>query len=106
MLITITYIEIKPVLVLQVFKASRVNSTPNMRKLPNKHCKSEQREIADAVIRTGLVAILFVLSSTQHSVTLLMFLKQYNKMMLFPALWKTKPLIQLISKLSKISYKV
>jgi hypothetical protein len=66
MLITITYIQPKPVLVLQVFKASRLNDTPNMRKLPNKHCKSEQKEIADAVIRTSLVAILFMLSSTQH----------------------------------------
>jgi len=43
-----------------------VNHTPNMRELPNTYCKSEQRELADAVIRTELVATLFVLSSTQH----------------------------------------
>jgi hypothetical protein len=94
------------VLLLQVFKASPVNNTPNMRELPNKHCKSEQRKIAEAVIRTGLVVILFVLSSTQRFLTLLMFLKHWNKMMLFTALWKTKPHIQFILKLNNISYKV
>ena len=63
MLITITYIKPKPVLELKVFKVSRVNHAPNMTQPPNKHCKSEQRELADTVIRTELVATLFVLSA-------------------------------------------